>query len=128
MSPTLLIVIAVLVVLFVFKKSGEVSAAKVSELMGAGAVVVDVRTVGEYQNGHIDGVVNIPMDRFAEDIATVAPDKDTPLLLHCGSGTRSGMVRRTARRMGYTSVHNLGSYSRAQRLVAGTESPGGNDE
>ena len=53
MSPTILIVIAVLIVLFVLKKSGEVPTARVPELLGADAVVIDVRTVGEYQSGHV---------------------------------------------------------------------------
>ena len=119
MSPTLLIAIVVLIALFVLKQIGQVSAGKVPALLDANAVIVDVRTGREYDSGHIEGVVNIPMDRFKEDIGGVAEDKNAPLLLHCASGTRSAIARRMARGMGYTNVHNLGSYARAQRLVAG---------
>lgn len=117
MSPALLILIAALIVLFVLKQAGQVSAGKVPALLKADAVIVDVRTDKEYNSGHIEGAVNIPLDRFREDIGTVAEDKNAPLLLHCASGTRSAFARRMAMGMGYTNAHNLGSYGRARRLV-----------
>ena len=117
MSPILLILISICVALFVLKKAGQVSAGKMPELLKANAVVVDVRSEGEYNGGHIERVVNIPMDRFKQDIGTVVEDKSVPLLLHCASGGRSAFARRMARSLGYTNAHNLGSYARAQNLL-----------
>jgi phage shock protein E len=78
---------------------------------------VDVRSEGEYGSGHLDGVVNIPMDRFKQEIGSVANDKSAPLLLHCASGGRSALACRMAKGLGYTHAHNLGSYTRARRLL-----------
>ena len=117
MSPTLWIVIAVLTALFAVKKAGQVSAGKMPALLSANAVIVDVRSEGEYNEGHLEGVVNIPMDRFKQDIGNVAIDKEAPLLLHCATGGRSAFACRMAKGLGYTSAHNLGSYSRARKLI-----------
>jgi rhodanese-related sulfurtransferase len=60
---------------------------------------------------------NIPMDRFQQQIGEVAKDKGAPLLLHCASGGRSSLACRTAKGLGYTNAHNLGSYARAQNFL-----------
>jgi phage shock protein E len=82
-----------------------------------GARVVDVRSEGEFRERHLPGAVNIPIDRLGDEIARFAPDKDQPLLLHCLSGTRSGMGKASLRKMGYRNVFNLGSYGRAERIL-----------
>jgi phage shock protein E len=82
-----------------------------------GARVIDVRSEGEYQEQHLPGAVNIPLDRLREEIPRLAPDKEQPLLLHCLSGTRSGMAKASLRKMGYRNAFNLGSYGRAKRIV-----------
>ena len=45
-------------------------------------------------------------------------DKNQVLLLHCLSGGRSGLAKRQLKKMGYTHVFNLGSYSRASQIVS----------
>ena len=61
---------------------------EVAEAQAAGAVVVDVRTPGEFAAGAIPGAVNIPVDDLRERLAEL-PDGDAPLILHCGVGIRS---------------------------------------
>jgi rhodanese-related sulfurtransferase len=46
-------------------------------------------------------------------------DKNQVLLLHCQSGMRSGVASKRLKRLGYAKAFNLGSYSRAARLVGG---------
>ena len=43
-----------------------------------GAVLLDVRTAEEYRDGHIDGSVNIPLDRISS-VENIVKDKSTPL-------------------------------------------------
>jgi len=45
------------------------------------------------------------------------PDKNQVLLLHCLSGTRSGIAKRQLKSMGYQNVFNLGSYGRAGKIL-----------
>lgn len=70
--------------------------------------LIDVRSAGEYAGGHIDGALNLPLDRLAQDVARTVPDRGTPLLLYCQSGMRSGMACQALQQMGYTQVRNGG--------------------
>ncbi len=121
MDPKLLaifIAVDVVVVAFVlFKVLGPVSEAKAKELLKAGAKIIDVRSLAEFNSGHLRAAVNIPYDEVGQRIESVVPDKATPVLVHCLSGGRSAIAKGALRRKGYTQVHNLGSLNRAKRIV-----------
>jgi phage shock protein E len=72
-------------------------------------LIIDVRSPGEFATGHVRGSVNIPLDRLAEEILSRVPDKDTPLILCCASGGRSGMACNFMQQQGYRQVSNGGS-------------------
>ena len=72
-------------------------------------LIIDVRSAGEFATGHVRGSVNIPLDRFAEDIVSRVPDKGTPVILCCASGGRSGMACNFMQQQGYQQVSNGGS-------------------
>ena len=72
-------------------------------------VLLDVRSPGEYMAGHVRGAINLPLERFMQDIAQVAPDKDAPIVLYCVSGARSGMACDAMRQLGYRQAINGGS-------------------
>ena len=92
-----------------------------------GARVIDVRSHGEFQGGHLPGAVNVPLDRLGDEIPRHAPDKEQPLLLHCLSGTRSAMGKASLRKMGYRNAFNLGSYGRAAKILGAHSEPGKKD-
>lgn len=75
-----------------------------------GAVLIDVRTAEEYRSGHIEGSINIPLDRI-NAIENIAKDKSTPLYVHCYSGARSGQAVAYLKRSGYTNSSNIGGIS-----------------
>ena len=75
-----------------------------------GAVLIDVRTAEEYRDGHIDGSVNIPLDRISS-VENIVKDKSTPLYVYCLSGGRSGQAVSYLKQMGYTNVKNIGGIS-----------------
>ena len=72
-------------------------------------LVVDVRSPGEFAAGHVDGAINLPLDRLGADCAQALPNKATPLVLCCLSGARSGMAAQWLRQQGYQQVANGGS-------------------
>jgi phage shock protein E len=39
------------------------------------ALVIDVRMPGEFASGHVDGALNLPMDKFGKDYARLVPDR-----------------------------------------------------
>lgn len=90
-----------------------------SQFFGAGAatalpdnaLIIDVRSPAEFASGHIQGAVNIPLDRFAATVLSAVPDKQQPVILCCLSGGRSGSALQMMKQHGYTQVHNGGGVS-----------------
>jgi rhodanese-related sulfurtransferase len=114
---TILIVAAVIAVIFMMKKSGQISARDALEHLKSGARVIDVRSPGEFNSGHLAQVINIPVDEIEAILPGRVPDKNQVLLLHCASGMRSGMAKKILNGMGYANVFNLGSYGRAESIL-----------
>ena len=72
-----------------------------------GAVLLDVRSRGEFAGGHIPGSRNLPL-KDLERVEEIAPDKGTSVFVYCQSGGRSNQARRELQSMGYTDVRDLG--------------------
>jgi phage shock protein E len=115
----LLIAAAVVVAWLLIKRLTFISKPQAQQLLREGALVVDVRTAGEFRAGHVPGALNLELGSLKEAIQRQVPDKRRVLLLHCLSGGRSGIARQQLRSLGYLSVHNLGSFSRAKSIVHG---------
>lgn len=81
---------------------------------------IDVRTVEEYNAGHLEGAINIPYDEIEQKIEAVGADKNTDIQLYCRSGRRSGIALETLRSMGYGKVTNAGSYEQLKQKQAKT--------
>ncbi|KRW59925.1 rhodanese-like domain-containing protein [Pseudomonas sp. TTU2014-080ASC] len=92
-----------------FAGEAEITAA-VDALQSPETVLIDVRTEAEFAEGALDGAENISYEHIAEQITTLAPDKDTTIVLYCRSGRRSGIALDSLRALGYTHVINAGGY------------------
>ena len=79
----------------------------VKEKIAAGARVVDVRSPGEFKDGAYAGAVNIPISSLLARMKELEP-KDTPIVLYCASGARSGQGARLLKQAGFTDVTNAG--------------------
>jgi rhodanese-related sulfurtransferase len=90
---------------------GTISSAQARQLVGDGALLIDVRTTEEYAAGHIAGALNFPVAELTERTAELAK-KDKPIVLYCRSGARSARGKTRLERAGFTAVHNLGAMSR----------------
>jgi phage shock protein E len=112
-----LIVGLIVAAMLVLKRLGLVSAKAARGYLKQGALVVDVRSTEEFNAGHLPDVVNIPLGELQSVLPRRVSDKNQVLLLHCLSGTRSGIAKRALKAMGYTRVFNLGSLTRARRIV-----------
>jgi phage shock protein E len=84
-----------------------------------GAVVIDVRSAGEFTAGHLAKAINIPLSEIESVTARKVRDKNQVLLLHCQNGKRSSEATRKLKELGYTNAYNLGSYDRAAQIVSG---------
>jgi phage shock protein E len=113
----LLAVLAVFALIFLVKKSGQVSALDAQAELGKGALVIDVRTAVEFASGHIPNAINLPLDTIETALPRRVTDKGQVLLLHCASGMRSGVAEKKLKALGYANTYNLGSYGRAAQIV-----------
>lgn len=77
-------------------------------LVKNGAVILDVRTPGEYKSGHINGSLNIPVDAVKNKIAELK-QKNKPVITCCASGMRSGMAKTILKQNGI-EAYNGGSW------------------
>ncbi len=118
MNLTAWILFALVIVgIIALKRLAFVSADKARRFLQEGALVVDVRSRGEFDSGHVPGAINVPLGDLSTEASRRFPDKNTVLLLHCLSGARSGIAKGQLTKLGYTNVFNLGSYRRAEQIV-----------
>ncbi len=61
------------------------------QLLQQGAIILDVRSSGEYNGGHLKGAMNIPVDRIQQRINEIKA-KGKPVITCCASGMRSSMA------------------------------------
>lgn len=71
------------------------------------AVLLDVRTEEEYEDYHIPGSLNLPLDEL-DFINEKIPVRDTAIFVHCLSGARSAEAEKFLAEKGYTRVKNIG--------------------
>ena len=71
-----------------------------------GSIILDVRTISEYKDGHIPNSINIPVEDI-ESVASKYKDKSTPFFVYCLSGARSASAARVMNQMGYENVTDM---------------------
>ncbi|MCA4894844.1 MAG: rhodanese-like domain-containing protein [Cytophagales bacterium] len=85
------------------------------KLKNEGAIILDVRSKGEYAQGHIKGSINIAVDHLANNLSKISKNK--VIITCCASGGRSGMAKRILESNGYTEVHNGGGWASLQSKI-----------
>ena len=86
-----------------------------AQLVKQGAIILDVRSKGEYQSGHIKGSINISVDTLSNNLSKLKKDK--PIITCCASGMRSASAKNILRSNGFTEVHNGGGWSSLQNKI-----------
>jgi rhodanese-related sulfurtransferase len=87
----------------------KISPAEAKEIMdNEETIVLDVRTKQEYDQGHIEGSVLLPVDEISAKAEEVLKDKEAKILVYCRSGNRSATAAKTLIEMGYENVLDFG--------------------
>lgn len=76
-----------------------------------GALLLDVRTQGEFAGGHVEGAVNIPVQELEAKLSSLPAKKDQEVVIYCHSGRRSAAAREMLLKAGYSKVSDLGAMS-----------------
>jgi rhodanese-related sulfurtransferase len=86
-----------------------------SQLIRDGAIILDVRTKAEYQQGHIRGSLNIPLNNLSNHYSSLKKDK--VIITCCASGMRSAQAKNILKSNGYKEVFNGGGWSALQHKI-----------
>jgi rhodanese-related sulfurtransferase len=111
-SIALVAVLAALWFFFMRNRQPALSPERLAELRRNGAQIIDVRSPGEFAQGHAKGTRNIPLGELKAQLGTLRKDK--PVLTCCASGARSAMAAGILRKAGFMEVHNAGRWTAVQ--------------
>ena len=78
-----------------------------TSIISKGAVIVDVRSPQEYEEGHMEDAILLPEYDIKKKASDLLPDKNKYIVVYCSSGTRSKKAQEELQNMGYTKVYNL---------------------
>lgn len=88
---------------------------RIEEMLTNGAVVIDVRTPGEFSGGHVAGSLNYPLQSISGKIKEIEK-LGKPIVLCCASGNRSGQATRILQAKGI-DCENGGSWGKVERMM-----------
>lgn len=87
-----------------------------SQLVKEGAIILDVRTTVEFAAGHINGSLNIPVDKLSQNLGKLK-DKNKPVITCCASGMRSASAKSILQSYGFVNVYNGGAWHRLNMKI-----------
>ena len=88
---------------------------KIDDFKSRGAIILDVRTKGEYQGGAIPGSKNIPLQQLSVRLAEIKK-WNKPVITCCASGMRSGSAATILRSNGVEAMNGGGWFNLSQKL------------
>lgn len=98
------------------KLFGGAPAVDLKTIIDEGAFLVDVRTPGEFNSGHVKGSVNIPLDSIPNQLNKFKDKKN--IIVFCRSGMRSSQAKNILQQNGFTNVVNGGTWDVVRRYVS----------
>lgn len=90
----------------------SVLGAEARALVSSGALLVDVRTPDEFNELHVEGARNIPLNELGRSLGSLPKDK--PIVVYCAVGSRSAAAAGFLAKSGY-DVRNLGAMENWKR-------------
>ena len=85
----------------------EISMEELKKKQLKGAVILDVRSTQEFNEGHLEGAINIPYYEINSNIVRILKDREQEIVLYCEVGVRSKKAYRRLIRLQYKNVYNL---------------------
>ncbi len=83
---------------------GNTNVASIEQYLQNGAVVIDVRTIEEFEEGHVQGSKNIPLNRIGSHLDEIK-NLNKPVITCCRSGARSGSAATILKQHGVDAIN-----------------------
>ena len=77
------------------------------EKIKSNTLLIDVRSVQEYNEGHLTRAINIPIYNLKEDVYKHIKDRNSNIVLYCQTGSRSKKASKILKEIGFNNVYNL---------------------
>ena len=94
---------------------GNNNKVKMENILKEGAFLVDVRSPGEFAEGHVKGSTNIPLDQIQQQLGQFKGKES--IVVFCRSGARSAQAKSILEQNGFADVTNGGTWESVNRMV-----------
>lgn len=85
----------------------DVSNQQLKQLIEQGAILLDVRSPQEFEEGHLENAISLPEYEIKEKANYVLLDKQQVIIVYCSTGHRSQKAQKLLQKLGYEKVYNL---------------------
>ncbi|MBO5412950.1 MAG: rhodanese-like domain-containing protein [Clostridia bacterium] len=92
-----------------YRSKGNLTKEEVKEMLKnhSNVILLDVRSHQEYEEGHLNGAINIPTYELYRKASKVLKDKNAIIIAYCTVGVRSKHAIEVLRKMGYKNLYHL---------------------
>lgn len=88
-------------------ESFEINLQQLEKMVEKGAVLLDVRSPQEFEEGHLEKAILIPEYEMKNSAEKLLRDKAQTIIVYCSTGHRSQKAQKILQRLGYQQVYNL---------------------
>lgn len=99
---------------FIKKLFSGSSGKSIEDLLAEGAIILDVRTEAEFNQGHLKRSINIPLNQLKSQLDQL--DSGKPVITCCASGMRSASAKSILKSNGFGEVRNGGGWASLKRF------------
>lgn len=77
------------------------------QMIKKGAILVDVRSIQEFNEGHLQGAIHLADYEIPIKHNSILPNKNAIIIVYCQNGGRSKKAYKKLKKIGYTNIYNL---------------------
>lgn len=85
----------------------EITIQQLKRFVEQGAVLVDVRSPQEFEEGHLENAILLPEYEIKENVKQILPHKEQIIIVYCSTGHRGQKAQQILNQYGYQKVYNL---------------------
>ncbi len=88
-------------------KEEDIDLEELKEKVRNGAILIDVRSIQEYRENHLNGAIQLDGYKIKSKIREIVNDLDKEIIVYCQNGGRSRRACKDLKKLGYKNVYNL---------------------
>ncbi len=100
----------IILIKLIYPSLGFADNSNIVEKIQQGALLVDVRTVREFESGALPNAINIPLSQLEQHLDLFQQQNNQPIILYCRSGRRSGIAKKILDKYKIENTYNGGGY------------------